>query len=102
VKDISKLSLLNRGSLWRKEDMLRPTAVKVIPKDDYILDVEFDNGERKEFDVKPYIRGEWYGKLHDHNYFNAVETDGYTVVWPEGQDICPDELYELSKVPALA
>ena len=35
--------------------MLRPTAVKVIPKDDYILDVEFDNGERKEFDVKPYI-----------------------------------------------
>ena len=82
--------------------MLRPTAVKVIPKDDYILDVEFDNGERKEFDVKPYIRGEWYGKLHDRNYFNAVETDGYTVVWPEGQDICPDELYELGKVPALA
>ena len=80
---------------------IRPTAVKVIPKDDYILDVEFDNGERKEFDVKPYIRGEWYGKLHDLNYFKAVETDGYTVVWPEGQDICPDELYELSKVPAL-
>ena len=56
---------------------------------------------RKEFDVKPYIRGEWYGKLHDRNYFNAVETDGYTVVWPEGKDICPDELYELSKMPAL-
>ena len=32
--------------------MLRPTAVKVVPKDNYILDVEFDNGERKEFDVK--------------------------------------------------
>lgn len=27
--------------------MLRPTAVKVVPKDNYILDVEFDNGERK-------------------------------------------------------
>ena len=40
-------------------------------------------------------------KVHDRNYFNAVETDGYTVVWPEGQDICPDELYELSKMPAL-
>lgn len=77
--------------------MLRPIAVKVIPKDDYILDIEFDNGERKKFDVKPYIRGEWYGKLQDRSYFNAAETDGYTVAWPEGQDICPDELYELSK-----
>ena len=81
--------------------MLRPTAVKVIPKDDYILDVQFDNGERKEFDVKTYIKGEWYGKLMEKSYFNAVETDGYTVVWPEGQDICPDELYELSRVVTL-
>ena len=26
-----------------------------------------------------------------------VTTDGYTVNWPEGQDICPDELYAFSK-----
>ncbi len=46
--------------------------------------------------MKPYIRGEWYGKLADRNYFNAVKTDGFTVVWPGGQDPCPDEIYELA------
>ena len=81
--------------------MLRPTAKKVIAKEDYTLEIEFDNGEKKEFDVKPYIKGEWYGKLKDISYFKAVETDGFTVVWPDGQDICPDELYELSRALVL-
>ncbi|WP_405754728.1 DUF2442 domain-containing protein [Anaerovibrio slackiae] len=76
--------------------MLRPTAVAVVPIDNYLIRIRFDNGEEKKFDVKPYIKGEWYGRLKDLAYFKAVSTDGYTVVWPEGQDICPDELYELS------
>lgn len=76
---------------------LRPTAVRVTPQKNYLLDIEFDNGERRLFDVKPYIRGDWYGNLKDETYFRTVSTDGYTVVWPEGQDICPDELYQDSK-----
>ena len=78
--------------------MLRPTAVSVTPQNDYIIIVKFDNGEEKKFDVKPYIKGEWYGQLRDAAYFKAVRTDGYTVTWPDGQDICPDELYTLSYV----
>ena len=76
--------------------MLRPTAVSVVPKDDYVLHVTFDNGEEKNFDVKPYIKGEWYGQLKDSAYFKTATTDGYTVVWPNGQDICPDDVYFLS------
>ena len=76
--------------------MLRPTAISVKAVDNYVIDVKFDNGEEKKFDVKPYIKGEWYGQLKDKAYFKAVATDGYTVTWPNGQDICPDELYELS------
>ena len=49
-------------------------------------------------DVKPYIRGEWYGRLADEAYFRAAKPDGFTVVWPDGQDLCPDELYQLSEV----
>ena len=75
--------------------MLRPTAKSVFVEPDYILRILFDNGEEKRFDVKPYIRGNWFGQLRKVEYFKMVRPDGYTVVWPDGQDICPDELYEL-------
>ena len=39
--------------------MLRPTASTVKAKDNYLLEVTFDNGEIKTFDVKPYIKGSW-------------------------------------------
>lgn len=74
--------------------MLRPTATQVTPEANYHILVTFDNGEVKRFDVKPYIQGSWFGMLKNEQYFRRVNTDGYTVVWPEGQDICPDELYE--------
>lgn len=77
--------------------MLRPTAVKVIPQKDFFLRIQFDNGEEKLFDVKPYIQGNWFGKLRDEKYFNTVRTDGFTVVWPDGQDLCPDEIYDMSE-----
>lgn len=78
--------------------MLRPTAVQVEAICEYKILVEFDNGEKKCFDVEPYIKGEWYGQLRAFEYFKRVSTDGFTVVWPDGQDICPDELYDLGKL----
>ena len=78
--------------------MLRPTAKYVEVVCEYKLLVEFDNGEKKLFDVEPYIQGSWYGQLRILDYFKKVTTDGYTVVWPDGQDICPDELYELGEL----
>jgi hypothetical protein len=77
--------------------MIRLTATTVISQPDYNIRVIFDNGEERIFDVKPYIKGSWYGMLRDETYFGRVSTDGDTVVWLEGQDICPDELYECSK-----
>lgn len=73
--------------------MLRPTATEVKPLENYKLLIKFDNGEIKIFDVKPYIMGSWYGELGNQNYFKAVSVDGFTIVWPNGQDICPDDLY---------
>ena len=76
--------------------MLRPTAIKVKSEDNYFIRIEFDNGEVKKLDVKPYIQGSWYGRLKDLTYFKMVTTDGFTVCWPEGQDLCPDDVYSLS------
>jgi hypothetical protein len=77
--------------------MLRPTAIQAEAICEYQILVEFDNGEKKIFDVEPYIKGEWYGKLRVYEYFKRVHTDGFTVVWPDGQDICPDELYDMGR-----
>ena len=58
------------------DKMLRPTAVFVEPVENYQLMVEFDNGEKKKFDVKPYIQGSFYGQLSDPAYFKSVRTNG--------------------------
>ena len=71
--------------------MLRPTAINVTPLDNYRLSVVFDNNETKTIDIKPYIKGSWYGKLSDADYFKTVHVNGYTIEWQDGQDICPDE-----------
>ena len=77
----------------------RPYATAVEPLENYRLLVTFENGEKRIFDVKPYIKGSWFGELNDKSKFNAVVVAGLSVEWPGGQDICPDRLYEDS-VPA--
>jgi len=41
--------------------MTTPKAVKVKPFENYQLFVEFSNGENRIYDVKPLIRGDWFG-----------------------------------------
>ena len=79
----------------RDKEMLRPTVTKVIPEKNYQLLLEFNNGESKLFDVKPYIKGIWFGRLSDEAYFKTVRTNGFSIEWPDGQDICPDDLYNI-------
>lgn len=76
--------------------MIEPRVLSVKPIENYCLFVEFETGEKKIFDVKPYIIGSWFGKLHDPDTFNTVRPCGSTVEWADGQDIAPHELYELS------
>ena len=76
--------------------MIRPTAISVTVQKDYTLKVIFDNGETKIFDVKPYIKGSWYSQLKNFSYFSLAKADGFTVIWPDGQDICPDELITIA------
>ena len=77
--------------------MLRPKATSVRPLQDYCLEIIFDNGEKGIFDVKPYIKGSWFGELQDESVFKSVHISGSSIEWAGGQDICPDELYYGSK-----
>ena len=79
--------------------MLQPKVTAVKPLPDYKLLLDFETGEKKIFDVGPYIQGDWYGKLRDISVFYTVHIAGHTVAWADGQDIAPHELYDDS-VPA--
>ena len=73
--------------------MLRPKAVNVTPQPDCCLLVVFSNGERKIFDVKPYLDFKPFNELRNPSIFNTVKPSGLSIAWIHGQDICPDELY---------
>ena len=79
--------------------MLQPRVLEVKPLNDYKVLVAFETGERKIFDVSPYISGDWFGKLKDTEFFKTVRVAGSTIAWAGGQDIAPHELYDDS-VPA--
>lgn len=46
--------------------------------------LEFDNDEKKLFDVKPYIKGSWFGKQNNESYFKIVKPNGYNIEWFDG------------------
>ncbi|MDR3181723.1 MAG: DUF2442 domain-containing protein [Planctomycetaceae bacterium] len=78
---------------------LNPRIVDVEPHRDYTLTLTFENGERKYFDMTPYIgRSVWFEELRDWSYFSQAKAEYGTVVWTHGQDLCPDTFY-LKSVP---
>lgn len=76
--------------------MLQPRILTVKPLPNYCLLIEYETGEQRIFDVKPYLIGDWFGALKDEAAFRTVKPCGTTVEWADGQDIAPHELYELS------
>lgn len=76
---------------------MRPKAIDVKPLKNYMIEVVFDNGEIKIFDVKPYLKFKLFEELEDENKFKKVKIAGLSIEWENGADICPDELYNNSK-----
>ncbi len=76
--------------------MKRIKPINVKSMGDYQLLIEFNSGEKKVFDCKPYINGDWFSELQNKDYFNSVRVSGNTIEWTHGQDICPDCLYDNS------
>ena len=72
---------------------MNPRVKDVKPNPDYTLTLVFDNGEKKVFDVKPYLDKGIFQELKDLKFFNAVHPFLGSVEWPHGQDFCPDTLY---------
>lgn len=77
---------------------MNPRITAVIPQEDHTLELTFTNGELRCFDVAPYLNKGIFTELNDADYFNQPRVNMGTVEWPNGQDFCPDTLYEDSMV----
>jgi hypothetical protein len=72
-------------------------AVKnVLPKEGYILLLTFENGEEREFDMKPYLESGIFRELKDIEMFNTVRTCFDTIEWGNDADLDPEFLYRKS------
>jgi hypothetical protein len=65
--------------------------VKALP--DFKLLLVFENGERRLFDVSPYLDHGIFRALRDPAVFNSAHISFDTVAWSNGADLCPEVLY---------
>lgn len=72
---------------------MNPRVKIVKPQKDYKLYLEFDNGEVKVFDVKPFLSKGIFKELLNPEIFNSVQVTDGSVQWNNEADFCPDTLY---------
>ena len=71
-------------------------VVSVKPRLDFQLDLEFKNGERRRFDMRPLLELKPWNRIAKLPLFERVRVDYGTVVWPGEIDIAPETLYDNS------
>lgn len=76
--------------------MQRVTNVK--PLENYLLLLQFQNGEKRVFNCYPLLKDKLFEKLKDVDFFKTVHIDDMGLVcWDEATDINPYALYEQSE-----
>jgi hypothetical protein len=70
------------------------TNVTVQPH--FTLLIEFENGERRSFNMATYIDQKPWVRLKSGNTFQGAFVENGTVAWPGNVDIDPETLYEYS------
>ncbi len=81
---------------------MNPYVKVVCPLDNFQLEVLFENGERRIFDVKPYLQRGVFVRLQNPVVFQAVRVVAGSIEWPGGLDLSYDTLYLDSHPTAAA
>lgn len=72
---------------------MNPYVLNVQPLNNHLLDLTFENGERRIFDVTPYLYRGIFVRLRNQATFRAVRVVAGSVEWPGELDLSYDTLY---------
>jgi hypothetical protein len=69
---------------------------EVQPISDYQLILTFENREKRQFDMNPYLDKGIFQELRDVSVFNTVRLSFDTIEWANEADLDPEILYKNS------
>lgn len=72
---------------------IEPNPIKVKALENYLLYIEFENGEQKIYNMNKNLKLKFYEKLIDKKKFKDVKISGINIEWETGEDIAPETLY---------
>jgi hypothetical protein len=76
------------------------TRVRV--REGFELELQFDTGETRIFDARPYLTRGAFQRLNDPALFAQAFVAFDTVCWPGHLDIAPETLYDRSRLIGAA
>ena len=80
--------------------MKYPKVQTAMAIDDHTLVIEFDNKQKKKYDITPLLKKEMFSLLKNPAVFKAVKVEqgGYAVVWDNNIDLSEYELWSHGQV----
>ena len=74
------------------------TITAIQTKENFLLNVRFDNGTEKVFDMKPYLQLPVFASLNQPAVFEKVVNRGYFIEWVADEiDLSADTLWHEGK-----
>lgn len=78
--------------------MSYPKLIKVEPQDDFILFLQYENGELRKYDFSEDLNHPFFERLKDPALFKECNVIAGNLEWTTGEDFCPFTLYEKSSL----
>ncbi len=72
---------------------MTPDVVKVVAAPDYSIVAEFETGELRRLDMRPYLHFPAFAALNAPDVFMRAHVEHGAVVWNDEIDLSPNTLY---------